>query len=72
MFVNGDVEGGKEEYLNTTDTESDCEALVIKHRPTATGATWHYLSKHCRPEFGDHIVSSSRYRTCLFKFGKAF
>ena len=66
------MEGGGQEYLNKTNTEMDCAALVIAQRSAATGATWSYGSKGCWAEFGDHIASSSSFRTCLFKSGKVF
>ena len=64
------MEGGKEEYMGTAKTGAACASLVMREESTAMGATWSLHDTKCYAEFGDHIVSSSKYKTCLFKAGK--
>ena len=63
------MQGGIEEVIGNTNSEEKCADLVVEGRPSATGATWHEGSKRCWAEFGDHIVPSTIYRTCLFHTG---
>ena len=71
-FSDGDVQGGKEETVGVASTDRACVSLVMSKQPTAKGATWAPDGGQCYAEFGDHIVRSSKYKTCLFKAGKMF
>ena len=70
--------GGREDYLEKTDTENECASLVMARKSSATGATWGKQNarwgeyKYCYAENGNRIVSDSEYRTCLFTAGNNF
>ena len=69
-FSGGEVQGGKRDYIDMTNTDAACASLVMKKKPSAMGATWAANDSRCYAEFGDYIVSSSKYKTCLFRAGK--
>ena len=67
-FSDGDVVGGKEEYLGTTTSEQLCAALVKRKRPWCIGATWGGSTgaNECYAEHGHTIQSKNGWRACLF------
>ena len=70
------MRGGAQVYVGLTNTDYDCEHLVIEKRPAATGANWNPRTKYCSAEFGDRIASIApgKYTdtACLFKSGNLF
>ena len=66
--------GVVEEYVGNTDTPDECENLVRKRAPTASGMKWgdpilmnenNYMEKHP----GDYIDGFSGLRRCYAEFG---
>ena len=66
--------GEGEEYVGNTDTPDECENLVRKRAPTASGMKWgdpilmkenNYMEKHP----GDYIDGFSALRRCYAEFG---
>ena len=60
--------------VGKTEKDYDCAALVVRHTPNATAATWcpgETLSRNCYALFGDTTIgNSSSYRlchSCIFK-----
>ena len=69
------MKGGGSDYLDKTDTESECASLVIARKSSATGATWGKKGskkKRCWAEYGNSIKSDSKKRACLFTAGNNF
>ena len=66
-FFEGFVQDGTEILIGKTNSEQQCAELALKEIPTATGVTWYGVRRHCYAEFGNNIVISSMYRTCLFR-----
>ena len=74
IFAVGDIVGEGEEYVGNTDTPDECENLVRKREPTASGMKWgdpilmnknNYMEKHP----GDYIDGFSALRRCYAEFG---
>ena len=61
------MQGDREEFIGESNSEEHCADLVLLRRPSATGATFYGAWRYCYAEFGNHIVGSSTYRTCLFQ-----
>ena len=73
-FTTGDITGEGEEYVGNTDTPDECENLVRKRAPTASGMKWgdpilmkvnNFMEKH--PE--DYIDGFSAQQRCYAEFG---
>ena len=72
----GSPGGGSEKLLGVTTTAHECENLVREKEPTAQGASWgdpilmgtnDNEAGQCWAVFGNiHIVTSSRWRGCIF------
>ena len=74
IFSRGDIIGEKEIFVGNTDSPAECEDLVRKTIPTATGIKWgdpilmssnNYMNRNPN----DYIDGFSAQRRCYAEFG---